>query len=64
MQETLVRRRPILLYEVDDVDKAGLVRRWNELDEFVSRLGYDVTRLDDSYPNQRWFVGHSLAIPQ
>jgi FkbM family methyltransferase len=63
MRKTLEKHRPVLLYEVDDADRGGLEQRWKALDEFVASFGYRVTRLDDSYPNRNWFVGHSLAVP-
>jgi len=62
MRNTLQDCRPTVLYEVDDGDYASLERRWRALDDFVSEIGYRVTRLENSYPNRNWFVGHSLAL--
>jgi FkbM family methyltransferase len=64
MQDTLRRHRPIVVFEVDDGDHGALIRRWKELDDFVTGLGYDVTHLENSYRNIHWFVGHSLALPR
>jgi FkbM family methyltransferase len=64
MSRTIRRCMPTLLYEVDDGDKAQFERRWRELDEFVTGFGYTVRRLESSYANERWQVGHSLAEAQ
>jgi FkbM family methyltransferase len=64
MVATIARCAPTLLYEIDDQDKVAFERRWNELDAEVSKLGYQVTRLEDGYPNLNWNVGHSLAVPR
>ena len=64
MSGILARARPILLYELDDGDKASFDRRWKELDDYVKRsFGYEIQRLENSYANEHWFVGHSLALP-
>jgi FkbM family methyltransferase len=64
MSGTIRRCMPILLYEVDDRDPASLQRRWHELDEYVAGFGYVIQRLENSYANERWQVGHSLALPE
>jgi hypothetical protein len=64
MSNTIATSRPPILYEVDDAEAATLVHRWDALDRFVEGLGYDVSRLEDAYPNLAWHVGHSLALPQ
>jgi FkbM family methyltransferase len=63
MARTIAESRPALLYEVDDGDRERFDRRWTELDDRVTALGYRVMRLGQSYPNRNWFVGHSLARP-
>lgn len=63
MRETLRTARPILLYEVDDGDKAVFERRWTDLDAWVASRGYQVERLEPSYPGLKWQVGHTLALP-
>ena len=63
MVKTLEKFKPVLVYEVDDADRAAFERRWNALDRFVARLGYDVTHLENSYPHLSRNVGHSVAIP-
>jgi FkbM family methyltransferase len=63
MVKALAAFRPVLVYEVDDRDAHSFERRWKELDQFVSGFGYRVTHLESSYPNLRWHVGHSLAVP-
>jgi len=64
MTNTITTSKPVLLYEIDDGDKTSFVRRWKELDEYVSLLGYDIVHLEDSYPDLAWNVGHSLALPR
>lgn len=61
MTETIRRFKPVLIYEVDDGDRNAFERRWKALDDFVQRLGYRVSRLESSYPNLKWHVGHSVA---
>jgi FkbM family methyltransferase len=63
MSRTLKESMPILLFEVDDGSKDSLERRWRQLDDHVSACGYHVTHLPDSYPNNAWYVGHTLAMP-
>ena len=63
MSATIRDRSPVLLYEVDDEDRAEFQRRWRELDSYVTGFGYEVRHLESSYPNERWQVGHSLAVP-
>jgi FkbM family methyltransferase len=64
MRSVIARHKPVLLYEVDDADAQAFQARWQELDRMVAALGYEVTRLQDSYPGITWNVGHSLAIPR
>lgn len=62
MSKTLERSKPILLYEVDDGNKASFERRWSELDTYVAQFGYAIFRLESSYLNKVWHVGHSIAL--
>ena len=63
MLKTIAKFRPVLVFEVDDGDKAVFAQRREMLDRFVAELGYRITHLEDSYPNVTWHVGHSLARP-
>lgn len=63
MLETISKFKPVVIYEVDDGNRASFERRWEVLDQLVKGLGYDVAHLEDSYPNLRWYVGHSVALP-
>jgi FkbM family methyltransferase len=63
MVRTIAAFKPALVYEVDDGDREAFHRRWEALDQFVSRLGYKVTHLENSYSHLDWNVGHSLAVP-
>jgi FkbM family methyltransferase len=63
MVRTIAWSRPTLVYEIDDGDAVQFENRWRALDELVASLGYAVTRLKSSYPNLKWHVGHSVAVP-
>lgn len=63
MRETLLRARPILLYEVDDGDESAFRRRWESIDAWVAALCYRIERIEPSYPELKWHVGHTLATP-
>ena len=64
MSATLARGKAALLYEIDDGNRAAFERRWQEVDDYVARFGYTIQRLESSYTNEHWCVGHSLAIPR
>jgi hypothetical protein len=55
---------PVLLYEIDDGNEASFVRRWSELDEYVANFNYTIRHLENSYSNNQWHVGHTLALPR
>lgn len=61
MARIIDTRMPALLYEVDDPDEARFQERWRQIDDYCTKLGYQVSRLESSYANIHWFVGHSLA---
>jgi hypothetical protein len=63
MERTLLELRPIVIYEIDDADIESFLRKQELCDAFVRDCGYRVTRLQESYPNIRWIVGHSIASP-
>lgn len=63
MTKTIANSKPVLLYEIDDGDKASFERRWTELDSFVAEFGYKIVHLEKSYPTMKWNVGHTLALP-
>jgi FkbM family methyltransferase len=63
MEATLRRHKPVLVYEIDDGDRDSFHARWESLDQIVTEHGYRVTRLEQSYPDMKWHVGHSLAVP-
>jgi FkbM family methyltransferase len=64
MTKTIAVAKPVLLYEIDDGNREAFLRRWQEVDDHVAALGYEVTHLADSYANLKWNVGHSLAFPK
>jgi FkbM family methyltransferase len=61
MNETLIRHRPQILYEVDDGDRQVLERRHADVREFLSGLGYHIVPLESSYVDVAWHVVHGLA---
>jgi FkbM family methyltransferase len=63
MTKTIGTAKPVLLYEVDDGDREKFMSRWDALDKYVEDLGYEIVRLEDSYANRVWNVGHTLALP-
>jgi FkbM family methyltransferase len=63
MAQTIAQCAPVLLYEIDDGDPSRFRKRWDEIDTRVRSLGYEVSRLESSYPNIAWHVGHSVALP-
>jgi FkbM family methyltransferase len=64
MSGTLAETKPVLLYEIDDGDRASFERRWKELDTYVAEFGYTIRHLENSYSNADWHVGHTLALPR
>lgn len=63
MSRTIAEAKPVLLFEVDDGNRDNFYRRWSELDQYVTKFGYTIVHLENSYPNLNWNVGHSIALP-
>lgn len=63
MRETLKRHRPVMIYEIDDTDQVHVDRKQGRCDRLLEGLGYRLARLADSYPDSRWTVTHTLALP-
>ena len=63
MRETIKTHQPTIIYEVDDGDRAGYERKYNELANFFESLNYQVTQTENSYNTIDWCVGHAIATP-
>ncbi|MDY7024402.1 MAG: FkbM family methyltransferase, partial [Cyanobacteriota bacterium] len=64
MIQTLKQFKPILIYEVDDGDKTAFDTKNQELETFITALGYEIIPLEAAYANINWNVGHAIAIPK
>lgn len=62
MKETIQKYKPILIYEVDDGNRDRFYQKQEECDSFVEDCGYEIKRLEDSYPGGGWIVSNTLAI--
>jgi hypothetical protein len=62
MKKTIQKFKPILIYEVDDGNEGRFRQKQEECDNFVTDCGYELKRLDDSYPGGGWIVSNTLAI--
>jgi FkbM family methyltransferase len=63
MRRTLHEFKPILIYEIDDGKKEPFRRKQEICNDFLRGLGYQITPLENSYPNVDWIVGHNIATP-
>jgi FkbM family methyltransferase len=63
MAETVRKHRPVLIYEIDDLDKQAFTQRFTQFEELVRAHGYEVTRLGKGYPGITVQVGHAVAVP-
>jgi hypothetical protein len=64
MSDLLLERRPTVIAEVDDLDAAIAEHKYAELSQTLIAAGYDVTRLEASYPGIAWHVHHLIARPR
>jgi FkbM family methyltransferase len=64
MSRTMAKSRPFVLYEIDDSDRESFHARWQEVDQYVAEHDYEIIHLENSYPDLKWNVGHSFAIPR
>jgi FkbM family methyltransferase len=61
MAATLDRCRPAVLYELDGPDESCVEKKSDQCRAFLVSHGYQISRLEDSYPDNRWRVRHYLA---
>lgn len=63
MRQTLSAHRPKVVYEIDDVSRAGVARKAADISAFLAGWGYVLTALPAAYANDTWQVAHVLARP-
>ena len=63
MSQTLKKWQPIVIYEVDDENQDGLLKKRKQVDDFLLSYGYKIEPLAPSYLGISWNVGHAIAIP-
>ncbi len=63
MVNTIKASKPVLIYEIDDRDTTAFLRKRDQLEAFVNKMGYDVAYLKDAYPGAASTVGHAVATP-
>jgi FkbM family methyltransferase len=63
MSRTLREARPILIYEIDDETPEGFEGKYRACEQFLQRTGYRIERLEESYADVDWIVGHAIAVP-
>lgn len=64
MRQTLQQSRPAVIYEIDDDDRAIFEEKQLACGAYITSMGYEVRRLDDSYPENDWYVAHFSATPK
>ncbi len=64
MVETLGRCSPTIICEIDDGQREQFDDKYRSCIEFLATHRYDVTPLEDSYPDAPWLVGQFLATPR
>jgi FkbM family methyltransferase len=62
MARTLRDFEPVVVYEIDDEDEGAFNRKRVECAAFLRARGYKITRLDESYADTDWKVGHFVAV--
>jgi FkbM family methyltransferase len=63
MSQTLQQFKPVVIYEIDHKNKEGLIRKDQELNDFLCALDYEITPLENAYPSLKWHVKHIVATP-
>jgi hypothetical protein len=61
MTQTLQRSKPVVIFEIDHKNKEGLMRKDQELRDFLCALDYEITPLRNAYPHIQWHVKHFVA---
>jgi FkbM family methyltransferase len=63
MSQTMNEHKPLIIYEIDDEDEASFNQKQEACAAFLIGNGYSVTRIEDSYQEIEWHVGHFIARP-
>jgi FkbM family methyltransferase len=63
MATTIQACKPTILFEIDDGNVEAFNQKATACETFLRAYGYQITRLEDSYPGGEWLVGHYLAQP-
>ena len=63
MSQTIAKWKPVIIYEVDDQKKEGLLNKQTEIEDFLLSYGYEIKSLAQSYSGISWNVEHAIAIP-
>jgi FkbM family methyltransferase len=63
MKRVLMEFGPVVIYELDDVTPVFLERKQRQCEDLLLGCGYRLTRLDNSYPDGRCLVTHTVAVP-
>lgn len=63
MEQTALRYRPTILYELDDAEPGPLRRKEADCAQWLHSHGYDVSELPPSYAEIAWLVKHFIATP-
>jgi FkbM family methyltransferase len=63
MARLLRQVRPIVLYEIDDADRAVMTEKREVCRALLRSAGYHIVALPESYAGSGWHVGHDLALP-
>lgn len=61
MAQTMNDHKPLIIYEIDDDDEVSFNQKLEACAAFLTRNGYSFTRIEDSYQEIEWHVGHFIA---
>jgi FkbM family methyltransferase len=64
MTNILKLSRPTLIYELDGPDEKGIREKKAQCRDLLHMCDYECVELEDSYPDIRWHVSHTLATPK
>lgn len=61
MSQTMNDHKPLIIYEIDDEDEASFNQKQEACAAFLNGNEYSITRIEDSYQEIEWHVGHFIA---
>jgi FkbM family methyltransferase len=62
MAQTLEQHHPVIVYEIDDEKIEGYQKKQSACEVYLKSYGYQITQLENSYPETGWIVGNYLAV--